>query len=99
MVKIFSKTVENNEINGKEFKIPRSSFKQLPEGDFPVRDNRSGRIWTCQRSHRSGQYYLNVIDGNDFLTGINNGGKISLHNEVDHFNPEATPYKFEVENN
>ncbi|GKV23709.1 hypothetical protein SLEP1_g33424 [Rubroshorea leprosula] len=99
MVKIFSKTVENNEIERKEIKLPRSSFQQLPNGEFSVRDNRSDRIWRCRRSQRSGQCYLNVIDGNDFVRGINAGSKISLHNEADPFNPEATPYKFEVENN
>ncbi|GKV53924.1 hypothetical protein SLEP1_g60435, partial [Rubroshorea leprosula] len=97
MGEIFRKTVEKNESGGSKLKLRRSEFDKLPKEEFSVRDNRSeDRIWKCHRSRQSGQYYL-VIDGNDFV--INDGSKISLLDEANHCDPEATRYKFEVENN
>ncbi|GLT33439.1 hypothetical protein SLA2020_080320 [Shorea laevis] len=99
MAEIFRMTVPTN-YNRTLLRLSDLDFQQLPDGEFPVRDNRSDRrTWRCRRSQRpGGQYYLEVIDWNDFKEGIEAGSEISLHKEDDHFGSGDSYYIFKVGN-
>ncbi|GLT85850.1 hypothetical protein SLE2022_040240 [Rubroshorea leprosula] len=92
MEEIFSKYVEQPEIDGRRFKISLEAFQKLPTQQFKVRHDPSNKTWWCQRGERSRQYYLYVTDWVHFVEtlGIGEAGsRISLHEEVDHSSPDA----------